>query len=208
MMKLDIINLDGKKLESIDLPKSVFEAPVREDIMHRVVNWQLAKRRSGTASSLSRGQVSRTKAKMYRQKGTGNARHGSKRSNIFVGGAQAFGPKPRSFAFSLPKQIRALGLQSAISGKAKDKKLVILDEATAASPKTKEMSSKLKQLSLDNALFIVDSNDTNFELATRNIPHVKVLPTQGANVYDILHADNLVITKSAVPMLEARINRS
>lgn len=207
-MKLDIINLDGKKLESIDLPKSVFGADVREDIMHRVVNWQLAKRRSGTASTLSRGEVARTTAKMYRQKGTGGARHGSRRANIFVGGARAFGPKPRSFAKSLPKQLRAMGLQSALSGKAKDKKLVILDEATAKSPKTKEMSSKLKKLSLENALFIVDSNDKNFELATRNIPHIKVLPTQGANVYDILRADTLVITKTAVPMLEARINRS
>lgn len=207
-MKLDIINLDGKKLESIDLPKSVFAAPVREDIMHRVVNWQLAKRRAGTASSLSRGEVSRTSAKAYRQKGTGNARHGSRRANIFIGGSQAFGPKPRSFAKSLPKQVRAMGLQSALSGKAKDKKLVILDEAVAKSPKTKEMSSKLQGLNLENALFIVDSNDTNFELATRNIPHIKVLPTQGANVYDILRADTLVITKTAVPMLEARINHS
>ena len=101
-----------------------------------------------------------------------------------------------------------MGLQSALSGKSKDKKLVILDEAVAATPKTKEMSSKLQGLNLENALFIVDSNDTNFDLATRNIPHIKVLPTQGANVYDILRADTLVITKTAVPMLEARINRS
>lgn len=207
-MKLDIINLDGKKLESIDLPKSIFGAPVREDIMHRVVVWQLAKRRSGTASTLTRAEVSRTGAKAFRQKGTGNARHGSRRANIFVGGGRAFGPKPRSFGFSLPKQIRTMGLQSALSGKAQAKKLVILDQATAKTPKTKEMFAKLQGLSLNNALFIVDSNDKNFELATRNIPHIKVLPTQGANVYDILRADTLVITKTAVPMLEARINRS
>ena len=207
-MKLDIINLDGKKLESIDLPKSVFGATVREDIMHRVVVWQLAKRRVGTASTLTRGQISRTKAKMYRQKGTGGARHGSRRANIFVGGAKAFGPQLRSFAKSLPKQIRSMGLQSALSCKAKDKKLIILDEAMAKSPKTKDMCIKLKNLALENALFIVDSNDRNFELSTRNIPHIKVLPTQGANVYDILRADTLVVTKTAVPMLEARINRS
>lgn len=207
-MKLDIINLDGKKLESIDLPKTVFGAEVRQDIMHRVVTWQLAKRRAGTASTLTRGEIARTTAKAYRQKGTGNARHGSRRSNIFIGGGRAFGPKPRSFATSLPKQIRTMGLQSALSGKAQEKKLVILDEAIAKSPKTKDMSSKLQKLSLENALFIVDSNDKNFELATRNIPHIKVLPTQGANVYDILRADTLVVTKTAVPMLEARINRS
>lgn len=207
-MKVDIINLDGKKQESMDLPKSIFAAPVREDIMHRVVVWQLAKRRAGTASTLSRGEVNRTGAKLFRQKGTGNARHGSRRSNIFVGGATAFGPKPRSFAFKLPKQIRSMGLQSALSEKAQSKNLVVIDEAKAGTPKTKDMAAKLQALNLEKVLFIVDSSDENFELATRNIPHVKVLPTQGANVYDILHADKLVVTKTAVPLLEARVNRS
>ena len=207
-MKLDVINLDGKKLESIDLPKSTFGGEVRKDIMHRVVLWQLAKRRAGTASTLTRGEVNRTGAKWGRQKGGGNARHGSRRANIFVGGGRAFGPKPRSFAFSLPKKIRSLGLASALSSKAADKKLVILDEAKASSPKTKDMAAKLAKLSLSNAVIIVDSNDKNFELATRNLPHVKVLPTEGANVYDILRADMLVVTKTAVPMLEARVTRS
>jgi len=207
-MKFDVINLDGKKLESIELPKSVFGGEVRKDIMHRVVLWQLAKRRAGTASTLTRAEINRTGAKFGRQKGGGNARHGSRRSNIFVGGGRAFGPKPRSFAFSLPKQIRSLGLASALASKAADKKLVILDEAKALSPKTKDMVTKLAKLSLEKALFIVDSNDKNFELATRNLPHVKVLPTEGANVYDILRADVLVVTKTAVPMLEARVTRS
>ncbi len=207
-MKLDVINLDGKKLESIELPLTAFGETVRKDIMQRVVVWQLAKRRAGTASTLTRAEIARTGARHGRQKGGGTARHGSRRANIFIGGGRAFGPKPRSFATDLPKKIRALGLRSALSSKAAENKLIVLDEAKSATSKTKDMAAKLKNLALENALFIVDSNDKNFELATRNLPHIKVLPTEGANVYDILRADKLVVTKTAVPMLDARVNRS
>lgn len=207
-MKMDVINFEGKTVGSVELPTEVFGVDVRKDVLHRVVNWQLAKSRAGTAKSKTRAEVSRTGAKLFRQKGTGNARHGSRRTNIFVGGGTAFGPSPRSFAFSLPKKVRDLGLKVALSAKAADSKLVVLDEAKLKSHKTKDLAVTLGKLGLERALFIVDANDKNFELAARNLPHVKVLPTAGANVYDILRADKLVVTKTAVPMLEARVKRS
>ena len=207
-MKMDVINFEGKTVGSVELPTEVFGVDVRKDVLHRVVNWQLAKSRAGTAKTKTRAEVSRTGAKLFRQKGTGNARHGSRRTNIFVGGGTAFGPSPRSFAFSLPKKVRDLGLKVALSAKAADSKLVVLDEAKLKSHKTKDLAVTLGKLGLERALFIVDANDKNFELAARNLPHVKVLPTAGANVYDILRADKLVVTKTAVPMLEARVKRS
>ena len=207
-MKMDVINFEGKTVGSVELPTEVFGVDVRKDVLHRVVNWQLAKSRAGTAKSKTRAEVSRTGAKLFRQKGTGNARHGSRRTNIFVGGGTAFGPSPRSFAFSLPKKVRDLGLKVALSAKAADSKLVVLDEAKLKTHKTKDLAVTLGKLGLERALFIVDANDKNFELAARNLPHVKVLPTAGANVYDILRADKLVVTKTAVPMLEARVKRS
>lgn len=204
-MKLDVITLDGKVIEQVELNEVVFGADnCRSDLMHRVVVWQLAKRRAGTAHTQTRGEVSRTGSKFGRQKG-GGARHGSRRANIFVGGATTFGPRTRSFAFSLPKKVRQAALKSAFATKAQEGNLVILDEAKLAAPKTKDLASKLKGLNLEKATFVVDSSDENFELASRNLPHVRVVPTEGANVYDILHSDKLVMTKAAIAMIEARV---
>ena len=207
-MKLDVVSLEGKKVGSLELPASVFGAEVRKDILLRVVNWQLAKRRAGTANTKGRSEIARTGSKFGRQKGGGTARHGSRRAPIFVGGGIVFGPKPRSFAVDLPKKVRRLGLASALSAKAKDSKVIVLDAAKTDSHKTKDLAASFAKLGVQNAVVIVDSQDRNFELATRNLPHIKVLPTEGANVYDILHADTLIVTQTAVPMLEARVNRS
>lgn len=204
-MKLDVFTLEGKKDGSVELSKDIFGAEVRKDLLHRVVLWQQAKRRAGTASTLTRAEVSRTGKKFVRQKGSGGARHGSRRVNLFKGGGVAFGPSPRSFAFNLPKKVRALALKSALSSKAAAGKLVVLSEAKTKTHKTKELAAQLKALELNSALFVVDSMDENFDRASRNIPHVSVVPTQGINVFNILKADKLVVTKAAVPMLEATI---
>jgi large subunit ribosomal protein L4 len=204
-MKMEVITLEGKKAGSVDLPEQIFGAEVRKDLLHRMVLWQLAKSRTGTADTKDRGEVSRSGSKLYRQKGTGRARHGSARVNQFRGGGVVFGPTPRSFAFSLTKKVRRKALACALAAKAAESKLVILDEAKTATHKTKDLATKLKSLGLDNALFIVDSMDENFDRASRNLPFVQVLPTEGANVYDILHAEKLVLTKNAVPMIEARL---
>lgn len=207
-MKMDIITLDGKKAGSIDLPEAVFGAPVRKDLLHRAVTWQLARRRAGTASTKVRSEVSYTTAKMYAQKGTGRARHGSRSPGLFRGGAVVFGPRPRSHETDMPKKVRRLALATALSAKVAEQKCIVIDEAKMASHKTKDLASKLKALSLQSAVFIVDSMDEKFDKASRNIPHVTVLPTEGANVYDILRADTLVVTKNAVAMLEARLSAS
>ncbi|MBI1362353.1 MAG: 50S ribosomal protein L4 [Proteobacteria bacterium] len=204
-MKMEVITLEGKKAGSVDLPEQIFGAEVRKDLLHRMVLWQLAKSRTGTADTKDRSEVSRTGSKLYRQKGTGRARHGSARVNQFRGGGVVFGPTPRSFAFSLTKKVRRKALTCALSAKAAESKLVILDEAKTSTHKTKDLATKLKALGLDNALFIVDSMDENFTRASSNLPFVQVLPTEGANVYDILHAKTLVLTKNAVPMIEARL---
>lgn len=204
-MKMEVITLEGKKAGSVDLPEQIFGAEVRKDLLHRMVLWQLAKSRSGTADTKGRSEIARTGSKMYRQKGTGRARHSNARTNIFRGGGVVFGPTPRSFAFSLPKKVRRKALTSAFAAKAAESKLVILDEAKTSTFKTKDLAVQLKALGLENVLFIVDSMDENFTRASNNLPFVQVLPTEGANVYDILHADTLVLTKNAVPMIEARL---
>ncbi len=204
-MKLNVINLDGKATGNITLSPAVFELAPRKDLLTRVVNWQLAKMRSGTANTKNRTENSRVKQKFGAQKGSGNARHGARNSNIFVGGATQFGPKPRSFAFALPKKVRVLALKTALSAKAAAKDIIILDAATLKSHKTNALAKKLEKLGLSNATFIVDSMDDNFDRASGNLPFVKVLPTEGANVYDILHQEKLVLTENAVKMLEGRL---
>lgn len=204
-MKMDIINLDGKNVGSLDLADSVFGLAERKDLLHRVVTWQLAHARQGSANTKCRGEISRTSAKLYRQKGTGNARHGSKRSNIFVGGATQFGPKPRDFGFSLNKKIRTLALKTALSSKLARKEVVVIDKAATKTHKTKDLAAQLAKLDLQSATFIVDSYDDNFDKASRNLPHIKVMPTEGANVYDILRQDKLVLTEEAVKLLEVRL---
>ena len=206
-MKLDVVTLDAGKAGSIELSDEIFGiAEIRGDILQRVVTWQLAKRRSGNHKIQVRNEVSRTGKKMYKQKGTGGARHGSRRAAQFVGGAKAHGPVVRSHAFDLPKKVRALALRHALSSKVADGKLVVVDAVVADSHKTKGLAVKLAALGLDSALILAGEQvDTNFALAVRNLPLIDVLPSQGANVYDILRRDTLVLSRQAVEQLEARL---
>ena len=205
-MKLEVIKLDGGKGGSIDLPDDIFGIEdIRGDILQRVVTWQLAKRRAGTHKIQVRNEVSRTGKKMYKQKGTGGARHGSRRAAQFVGGAKAHGPVVRSHAFDLPKKLRALALRHALSSKAKAGTLVVLDSATLAEPKTAALRGQFAGIGLTNALIIAGAEvDNNFALAARNIPNVDVLPSAGLNVYDVLRRQTLVLTKDAVEAITAR----
>lgn len=207
-MKLDVIKLDGGKGGSVDLPDDIFGiAEIRADILARVVNWQLAKRRSGNHKVQTRNENSRTGKKMYKQKGSGGARHGSRRAPQFVGGSRAFGPVVRSHEFDLPKKVRALGLRHALSSKAKSGALVILENAVAAEPKTAALRAQLGKLGWTNALIIAGAEvDKNFGLAARNIPNVDVLPSVGLNVYDVMRRGTLVLTKDAVDAITARLN--
>ena len=207
MMKLDVIQLDGKKGGSIDLDDAIFGIEeIRADILQRCVVWQLAKRRAGSHKIKTRNEVARTGKKMYKQKGTGGARHGSRRAAQFVGGAKAHGPVVRSHAFDLPKKVRALGLKHALSSKAKDGSLVVLDAATVDAPKTAALRARFAKLGLANALIITGAEvDKAFGLAARNIPNVDVLPNAGLNVYDVLRRHKLVLTREAVEAIQARL---
>lgn len=205
-MKLDVIKLDGGKGGSIELPDDIFGIEdIRADILQRCVTWQLAKRRSGNHKVQVRNEVSRTSKKMYKQKGTGGARHGSRRAAQFVGGARAHGPVVRSHAFDLPKKVRALALRHALSSKAKAGSLVIVDNVTLADPKTAALRDQLGKIGITHALVIAGVEvDNNFKLAARNIPNVDVLPNAGLNVYDVLRRRTLVLTKDAVAAIQAR----
>jgi large subunit ribosomal protein L4 len=205
-MKLDVIKLDGGKAGSVDLDDAIFGiADIRGDILQRVVTWQLAKRRSGNHKIQVRNEVSRTGKKMYKQKGTGSARHGSRRAAQFVGGAKAHGPVVRSHAFDLPKKIRAMALKHALSSKAKAGALVVLDSAVLTDPKTAALRANFDKIGLKNALVIAGPEvDANFKLAARNIPNVDVLPNAGLNVYDVLRRQTLVLTKDAIEAISAR----
>jgi large subunit ribosomal protein L4 len=204
-MQADVTTLDAKKAGTVELPDDVFGLEPRPDILHRMVRYQLAKRRAGTAHVKDRSEINATTAKMYRQKGTGRARHGSKKAPIFRGGGKAFGPKPRSHAIDLPKKVRALALKHALSAKAKSDALVVIDKCEMKDAKTKELKSRFSKLGLTSAL-IIDGAEVQdaFAKAARNLPRIDVLPVQGINVYDILNHDTLVLTKAAVEALEAR----
>jgi len=206
-MKLDVIQLDGKKGGSIDLDDAIFGIEeIRADILQRCVVWQLAKRRAGSHKIKTRNEVARTGKKMYKQKGTGGARHGSRKAAQFVGGAKVFGPVVRSHEFDLPKKVRALALKHALSSKAKAGTLVVLDTATAADPKTAALRAQFEKIGLKNALVIAGAEvDKNFGLAARNIPFVDVLPNAGLNVYDVLRRDTLVLTREAVEAINVRL---
>ena len=205
-MKLDVIKLDGAKAGSIELDEALFGLEPRADILHRVVRWQRAKAQAGTHSVLGKSDVSYSTKKIYRQKGTGGARHGSKKAPIFRHGGVYKGPTPRSHAHDLPKKFRALGLRHALSAKAKAGNLVVLDVAEMAEAKTKSLATAAKELGWKKVLVIDGASvNENFALAARNIDGIDVLPSMGANVYDILKRDTLVITKAGVEALEARL---
>lgn len=206
-MKCKVTTLDNEASGEIELSEAVFGVEVREDILARVVNWQLAKRRSGTHATKTRSEVQGSTRKMYRQKGTGRARHGSAKAPLFRSGGVAHGPRPRSHAHELPKKVRKLGLKVALSAKAAEGKLVVLDTAKLDGAKTRDAQKKLDGLGLSNALIIDGAElDANFSRAVRNIVGVDVLPQVGTNVHDILRHDHLVLTKDAVEALEARLS--
>jgi len=204
-MKCPVIDLDNKSAGDIDLADEVFAVAPRPDIVQRVVLWQLARRRAGTHKTKGRSEVTGTTAKVWAQKGGGRARHGSRKANLFRGGGVTFGPQPRSHETNLPKKIRRLGLRSALSAMQADGRLVVLDQAQVAEPKTAALAGRLKALGWSNTLIIDGAApDENFRLAASNIPGIDILPGVGANVYDILRHDLLVLTRQGVAALEAR----
>jgi large subunit ribosomal protein L4 len=206
-MELQVTTLDGKTAGKVTLDDGVFGLEPRDDILQRMVRYQLLKRQSGTHDVRNRAEVSGTTRKFVRQKGSGGARHGSRKAPIFRGGGRAFGPTPRSHAIDLPKKVRALALKHALSAKAKAGDLVILDKAETKDPKTAALRAAFGKIELSNAL-IIDGTELNgnFALAARNIPQIDVLPAQGINVYDILRRRKLVLTKAALEALEARFS--
>lgn len=205
-MKVKVINLDNKSAGNIELADEVFGLSPRADLLQRMVRYQLAARRAGTHQTKDVSEVSGTGAKPIKQKGTGRARQGQKRAPVQRGGGVAHGPHSRDHSHAMPKKVRKLALKNALSAKQAEGKLVVVDEVTAADVKTKAMAAKLKGLGWESAL-IIDSNelDRNFALSTRNLPLIDILSEAGANVYDILRRDTLVLTKNAVASLEARL---
>ncbi len=205
-MQLDIINLQGKVVDKISLNKDVFDIAPRADILHRVVQYQLANRRAGTHSTKTISELSGTTRKPFKQKGTGRARQGSLRSPHMRGGAIIFGPVVRSHEIDLPKKIRALGLKMALSSKVLDKNIIILDSEKLKEPKSASLLKSLKALNINNALFVgADKFDENFQKAVSNIKLIDILPTIGLNVYDILNHETLVLTKDAVQKIYDRL---
>ncbi len=205
-MELKITTLDGEEKGSVSLSDTIFGLEPRQDLIQRCVVWQLAKRRAGTHKVKGRAEIWRTGKKMYKQKGTGGARHGSQRANLFRGGGRSFGPVVRSHAIDLPKKVRVLALKHALSAKAKDGGIVLIEDAKLADTKTKLLKGHFAKLGVANALIIDGAEiDNGFRLATRNIPNIDVLPIQGINVYDILRRHTLVLTRAALDALEARL---
>jgi large subunit ribosomal protein L4 len=204
-MKLDVTTLDGGAAGSLELNETIFGLEPRADLLARCVRWQLAKRQAGTHAVKNRSDINRTTKKLYKQKGTGNARHGAASAPQFRGGGRAFGPQVRSHAHDLPKKVRALALRHALSSKAKTASLVVVDEARLDEAKTKLLKERFGKLGLQNALIIGGAEiDVNFGRAARMIPNIDVLPVQGINVYDILRREKLVLTRAAVDALEER----
>ncbi|MHA1166015.1 MAG: 50S ribosomal protein L4 [Alphaproteobacteria bacterium] len=204
-MKADVTTLEAKKAGTVDLPDDVFGLEPRPDILHRMVRYQLAKRRAGTVSVKGRSEITGSTARIMRQKGSGGARHSTRKVNLFRGGGKSFGPRPRDHSISLPKKVRALALRHALSAKVKSKELIVLEKAEMKQAKTSGLKKKLEKLGL-NSVLIVDGSELekNFSLAAQNIEGVDVLPAQGINVYDILRREKLVLTKAAIEALEAR----
>ena len=204
-MKADVTTLDAETSGSVDLNEAVFGVSPRADILQRMVTYQLAARQAGTHKTKPRGEIAGTTKKFVRQKGGGGARHGNRKSNIFIGGGKAHGPVPRSHAIDMPKKVRALALKMALSSKTAAEQLVVLEDARSKDGKTASLRQQLSKLGIENALIIDGPEvDENFARAARNIACVDVLPAQGINVYDILRRDKLVLTKAALSSLEER----
>ncbi|MGE4372692.1 MAG: 50S ribosomal protein L4 [Xanthobacter sp.] len=204
-MEVTVKTLEGTDAGSVTLSDEIFGLEPRADILHRMVTWQLARRQAGTHRTKGRSEINRTTKKLYKQKGTGNARHGAASAPQFRGGGRAFGPVVRSHAIELPKKVRALALKHALSSKLKADSIVVLDKMSVTDPKTKALKERFAQLGWASVLIIDGAQvEENVALAARNLPYVDVLPVQGINVYDILRRDKLVLTKAALDALEAR----
>ncbi|MDY0375639.1 MAG: 50S ribosomal protein L4 [Desulfobacterium sp.] len=207
MAAVDVLNRSGEKVSETTLSDEVFSIPVKKSVLHDVVRMQLAKRRSGTAQTKGRSDVSGSTRKLYRQKGTGNARAGSVKSPLRRGGGVIFGPSPRSYEYSIPKKVRALALKMALSAKFAANELSVIDTFAMDTIKTKEFDSIIDRLGLKNTLIVINGKDKNLVLSARNVPDVKVIPTEGLNVYDILKYDNLLLLESAIKEIEGRFTR-
>jgi large subunit ribosomal protein L4 len=204
-MKAKVLTLDAADAGEIDLKDEIFGLEPRGDLIQRVIIWQLAKRRAGTHKTKTRGEVNRTTKKVYRQKGTGSARHGARSAPLFVGGGKAMAPVVRSHEFDLPKKVRAAGLRHALSSKAKDAKLIVLDAASVAEIKTKTLAQRLGKLGSGHMLIVDGTFDEKFHRSARNLAKVSLIPAAGLNVYDVLRRDTLVMTKAAIKAIEERL---
>ena len=206
-MKLDVQTLAGKKSGSVELNDAIFGHEPRVDILHRMVRYQLAKRRAGTHHTQERGEVSKTTKRIGRQKGGGTARHGNGSVSQFRGGAKAHGPRSRDHSHNLPKKVRAMALRHALSSKVKSSELIVIDDAALKTAKTADLRKQLAKLGVTNGLVVTGATvEENFAKAASNIPNLDVIPSAGANVYDILKRHQLVLTKEAVADLEARLS--
>jgi len=204
-VKTKVLDLDNKAAGDVELNDAIFGLEPRQDLIQRVVVWQLAKRRSGQHQVQTRGEINRTKKKMYKQKGTGQARHGARSAPLFVGGAKAMGPVNHSHEFDLPKKVKALGLKHALSAKAKGGAIVVLDEAKSKAIKTSALAKQFGKLGVAKALVVDGEFDKNFQLSARNLADVSLLSVAGINVYDIMRSDKLVLTTAALKAIEARL---
>ncbi len=205
MPVVDIFNINREKVGEVDLKDDIFGVDVYPPILHEVVTWQRAKKRAGTACTKTRGEVSGGGKKPWRQKGTGRARAGSIRSPLWRGGGIVFGPRPRSYAYTLPKKVKRLALKMALSSKLANGQLVVLEDYPYTTPKTKDFVRLLKTFAIEKALVVTDREHEALRLSARNVPYVQVMPTAGLNVYDILKHDHLVVLSPAVAQIEARL---
>lgn len=206
MAVVDVKNMAGDKVSQIDLSDSIFNIEVKSEVLHEVVKMQLACRRAGTASVKRRSDVKGSTRKLYRQKGTGRARRGDIKSPVMRGGGVVFGPKPKSYAYSVPKKVRRLALKMALSSKLQSSELVVVNSIDFEAPKTKDFVNVMTALKLKNALIITSGENANLELSSRNVASVKVLKTDGLNVYDVLKYQSLVILEPSVANIEGRLS--
>jgi large subunit ribosomal protein L4 len=205
MAVVDVINSSGKKVSQVDLNDEIFNVPVKKSVLHEVVTMQLANRRAGSASTKHRSDVTGSGRKLFRQKGTGRARRGNIKANLLRGGGVAFGPKPKSLAYKVPKKVRKLALKMALSSKLKDENILILDQFELDEIKTRAFSEVAGNLNVENALIIIDQENENLALSSRNISEFKVMRFEGLNVYDILKHKTLVLLEASVKAIEGRL---
>ncbi|MCP3876326.1 MAG: 50S ribosomal protein L4 [Desulfobacteraceae bacterium] len=206
MAAVDVLNSAGEKVSEAQLPEEIFNTPIKNSVLHQVVRSQLVAKREGTAAVKTRGMVKGSTKKLFRQKGTGNARAGSVKSPLRKGGGVIFGPSQRSYAIKVPKKVKKLALKMALSSKMEDNTIYVIDDFKLEAIKTKELSAVLNTLELSDLLIVSDAEDTNLLLSSRNIPDVKVIKTEGLNVYDILKFKNLLLVEATIKNIEGRLS--